>query len=405
MPDLDNRLARSRTALLDEIEQPPLADVRRRARRIRRRRSTAAGATVLALLAVIGIGARPWQHDSTPDITATRPPAIAPVYQGGGIKITGLSPDPVLSLDGAIADVEFTDPQHGVAAAGCDKECPPLASTADGGVHWQEVAQSPSGAGLTDVIAFPGGRWLLRGTDLYWASADATRWHIVTPPTQTSRASIGKGELPQAEQPAGRVIVVSPDRGPLGPLAHQPGLAVRWVAPAPAGDGAWWVGGLDGAAPAVAVSHDSGRTWKKTTLPEPATATDTVAVSTLGSEVYAVARNEAGEVLGIYHSTDGRGFAATYLPASTGGQETPTRFTGDPVPLLDGRLLLVRPLGTPSSWWVSEDAGATFTPVAGLPAVGSIRRTYAGYVAYRLFDDTWAAFSTDGADWQKLQVY
>jgi hypothetical protein len=405
VPDLDNRLARSRAALLDQIDQPPLADVRRRARGIRRRRAAAAGATVLALLGVIGISARPWQHDTIPSVTATAPPSSAPVYQGGDIKVTGLLPDPVLSLDGEIGDVEFADRDHGIVAVGCDKACPPLASTADGGLRWQEVAQSPSGAGPTDVIAFPGGRWLLHGADLYWASADGARWRMVTPPAETTRAAIGPGELPRVDQPGGQVSVLNADLGPLGPLAHQPDLTARWVAPAATADGAWWVGGLRGTAPAVAVSHDAGRSWKTTTLPGPVDPTDAVAISTLGSEVYAVARSEAGEVVGIYHSADSGGsFEATYLSAATGGAQTPRPFAGDPVPLLDGRLLLVQPNGTPSSWWVSADAGRTFAPAVGLPAVGLIRRTYAGYVAYRLFD-SWTAFSTDGSNWQKLQVY
>lgn len=403
MSDLETRLARSRSALLDEIDQPPLAEVRRRANRIRRRRAAAAGAAALALIGVVGISARPWQQDTTPNVTATNPAPTAPVYQGGGIEITGLAPTPVWELPGEIADVEFADATHGLVAAGCDQDCPPLFRTSDGGHTWQPAP--PDGVdGLLDLVAFPNGRWLLSAGGEFWSSANGEEWRKISRSTPTVRDRIEPGQLPRVDE-SGKVAVWSPEQGPVGLLRQQPDLTVRWVAPAAAGDDAWWVGGVVGTQPAVAVSHDSGRTWKTTSLSEPATLVDAVAVGTLGAEVYAVARNKAGEVLGIYHSVDGGGrFEPTYVSSGADGPK-PGPFTGDPVPLLDGRLLLVVPRGTPSSWWVSEDAGSTFKPVLNLPAVGSIRRTYAGYVAYDLFGSNWAAFSTDGANWQKLQIY
>ncbi|GAA1884812.1 hypothetical protein [Asanoa iriomotensis] len=412
MPDLDNRLARSRSALLDEIEQPPMAAVRRRASRIRRRRATTAGAAALAVLGVIAIGARPWQQDAGPTtVTATDPPAIAPVYRGGGIEIIGLSPTKVHEIDGDIADVEFTDPAHGIAMAGCDRDCPPPASTEDGGLSWHTVPMSPSGGdGPTDVTAFPGGHWLLRGGGSQWSSFSGVGWEASTPPAPTAQENIGPGQLPGIERAGGDLVVRSWDQGTLGPLVEQPDLAVRWVAPAPAGDGSWWVGGLSGTTPAVAVSHDAGRDWTTTVLDPPVGEVADVRIGTLGSEVYALATGQVGELLGVYHSADGgRTFTATYL--SAGGGPGPDDkvpgggVAGDPVPLLDGRLLVVERDGRQSSWWVSTDAGRTFSPVPGLPAAGSIRRTYAGYVVYGLFQSSWAAFSTDGSNWQKLQLF
>ncbi|MDG4822760.1 hypothetical protein O7635_12960 [Asanoa sp. WMMD1127] len=408
MPDLDNRLARSRSALLDEIDQPPLADVRRRAGRIRRRRAAAAGATALALLGVIGIGARPWEQDGPPTVTATEPAPTsptAPVYGGGGIVITGLSGDPVHDIAGETADVEFVDSTHGIAAPGCDRRCPALAHTTDGGLTWQAVPASPEGDGPTDVLAFPAGHWLARTAGGWWSSQTGSSWQPVTPMKAGPRTVIGPGELPGIDPATGAVVAVSWNHGPLGPLAQQPDLYARWVAPAAAGDGAWWVGGVAGAAPAVAVSRDSGRTWKTTSLPAPGRPTDAVSVSTLGAEVYAVARGNTGEVLGIYHSADGgTSFEATFL-APSGDVDGPPPFAGDAVPLLDGRLLLAQPGGTPSSWWVSTDAGRTFSPIADLPAVGTIRRTHVGYVAYNLFESSWTAYSPNGTNWQKLQVH
>ncbi|MEV4537411.1 sialidase family protein [Asanoa sp. NPDC049518] len=401
MPDLETKLARSRSALLDEIEQPPLAVVRRRATRIRRRRAAAAGATALAVLGVVGLAARPWQHDGPPSVTATDPPPIAPVYRGGGIEIVGLSPAPVYGLDGEIAEVEFADRDNGFAAAGCVPRCPELARTTDGGLSWQRATVTPTGSGPVDLVAFPGGHWLLDG-DLDRSSADGSSWQIVNNPVESEQAEIGPDQLPRVEQPGGQVVVWSWDRGRLGDLRNQPQLSTaRWVAPAPTADGAWWVGGLVGTSPAVSVSRDSGRSWTTTTLPAPADPTDSVTVSTLGTEAYAVAHNEAGQVLGIYHSTDdGKHFTATLL--ASGGEPAP--FTGDLVPLLDGRLLALHPNGKPGSWWVSDDEGRTFDPIDDLPQASAIRRTYAGYVVYGLFSGSWAAFSHDGTNWQKLQV-
>ncbi|SNT19606.1 hypothetical protein SAMN05421812_103665 [Asanoa hainanensis] len=401
MPDLETKLARSRSALLDEIEQPPLAVVRRRATRIRRRRSVAAGATALAVLGVIGLAARPWHQDGPPTVTATDPPAIAPVYRGGGIEIIGLSPTAVYDLDGQIAEVEFADRDNGFAAAGCAPRCPELARTTDGGLSWHEADVRPTGGGPVDLLAFPGGHWLLDG-DLDRSSPDGSAWRVVNPPLAEPQAEIGPGMLLRVEQPGGQVVVWSWDRGRLGDLTTQPQLSTaRWVAPAPTADGAWWVGGLVGTNPAVSVSRDSGRSWTTVTLADPPDPTDSVTVSTLGTEVYAVARDEAGQVLGIYHSADGgKTFTTTFLA----GKGAAAPYTGDLVPLLDGRLLALRGNGAPSSWWVSEDDGRSFDPIPDLPAASSIRRTYAGYVVYGLFSGSWAAFSPNGTNWQKLQV-
>jgi hypothetical protein len=399
--DLDSQLTRSRAALLDEIDQPPLADVRRRARRIRRRRAAAAGAAAFVVLATIGIGVRPWQHGTEPVVTASGPPADAPIYRGGGITITGLEPGTLFDLDGEAGDVEFTDPSHGLVAAICAKTCPSVARTADGGLTWQRLTLPDEGSNLPDLVAFPGGRWLMVTETGYRAPADGVTWQPVSPPEPATRAAIGADELPRLDEATNKVAVWSSERGPLGLLKTQPGLTVRWVSPAPNGDGTWWVGGVAGAEPAVAVTRDAGRTWTRTVLPGPVGETSTVTIGALGKEVYAVSQGESGELRGVYFSADsGRTFAPNYTGEPG---KAPAAVAGDPVPLLDGRLLLVQPGGTPSAWWVSEDEGRSFTAATGLPAVGAIHRTYAGYVAYRLFDGGWAAFSANGSDWQKLQ--
>ena len=403
MPDLDSRLARSRAALLDEIDQPPLADVHRRAGRIRRRRAARVGAAALALVAVVAVAARPWEATHRPPVTpAATPTVAAPVYRGAGVEITGLAPGTVLNLDGEVVDVEFSDADHGLAFSICQQSgCPALAKTSDGGLTWTAVALPAGVTNDLQLLGFPGGRSLLVGPDVRFTTDDGgATWREAAPATTATRPLIADGQLPQLDLTSGTVTVWSPDQGPLGPLAQQPDLTVSWVAAAPTADGAWWVGGTAGGKPAVAVTRDAGATWQQTVLGVPSGAVETVRVGVLGTDVYAVASGETGLLRNIYYSSDGgKSFTATFA----GGK--PERVSGEPVPLLDGRLLLTGHDRADGTWWVSADDGKTFTAATELPAVGTVNRTIAGYVAYRLFDSGWLAFSTNGLTWQKLQLY
>ena len=260
MPDLDIRLARSRAgpARRDRAaaagHRPPS----------RPPASAAGGAAAAApprsrWSASSASAPGPGSSDTTPSVTATAAPTNAPVYRGDGIKIIGLAPNPVFDLDGEIADVEFTDATTAWWPPAATNACPPLASTSDGGLSWQTVPGSPTDDGLPDLVAFPDGRWLLVADGAYWSSGTGDRLAADHP----ARAGHPRPDRAGRAAPAGQtrsdgVVVWSPDQGPLGPLAMQPTLTVRWVAPAPAGDGAWWVGGVAGSRPAVAVSHDAG---------------------------------------------------------------------------------------------------------------------------------------------------
>jgi hypothetical protein len=157
--------------------------------------------------------------------------------------------------------------------------------------------------------------------------------------------------------------------------------------------------------PAIAVSADGGASWTATPLGvaggEPATS---VQVSLLGSHAYAlVLGGEAGAerpIVAIFHSADGgRTFGLTHRPGTPGA---PHSVTGELIPLLDGRLLIA---GGDQRWYVSADDGATFAPAGGnLPRVGRLGTTPAGYVAYDLFKNYWAAYSSDGSTWRKLRL-
>jgi photosystem II stability/assembly factor-like uncharacterized protein len=146
-----------------------------------------------------------------------------------------------------------------------------------------------------------------------------------------------------------------------------------------------------GGQPAVATTRDGGRTWSPQVLPGEGAARVTV----MASHAYVVVTGVgADDLRAIYHSVDGGPFNA--VPDRRG---RPEEIAGEPIALLDGRLVAV----ADGRWYVSDDDGETFTMAEGnLPVVGGLARTAAGYVAYDLFHQDWAAFSTDGATWRKF---
>jgi hypothetical protein len=207
-------------------------------------------------------------------------------------------------------------------------------------------------------------------------------------------------------------------------------IAPCWAAARPTADNAWWIGGVStgagstsvstggvstgaggaGAAyPAVAVSRDGGRTWQATTLPTSVGGpVSTVQLSALGSHLYAIVLGPDRTIRAIFHSADGgRTFTRTRQVDPGTRPAEPATLAGEAVPLLDGRLLVTTDSGR---WYASGDDGATFSQATGtLPAVGAVRRTWAGYVAYDLFGRSaqsagWAAFSPNGTVWRKLQI-
>jgi hypothetical protein len=413
VPDLDAHLDRSRTELLGEIDQPPIAAVRRRAGALRRRRRAAVAGSAFTVIVAAGVvGLHPWDQGGGGTVHPGASPAVqrsAQVYTGSGITINGLQENLFTDLPGQIADVAFVDPDHGYVVSQCPTGpvCTAVSVTEDGGETFTTAASLPAAARSRDlaVVPFPRGQALLVAGAATFATADEGRTWQQTP--------LGGGRAPASATPeqilrldAG-VHVWDALRGDLGRLVHQPsGLVVRWVAARPAGDGAWWVGGVAaGGEPSVAVTRDGGASWTPVPLPSAEHVTQ-VRVATLGSEVWAVATGDDGSLGGVYHSADdGATFAASWH-----GGAAPARVSGDPVPLLDGRLLLAEHGltaangGVGGSWWLSADDGATFTVAASLPAVGRLAQTGAGYVAYELFAGSWAAYSADGSTWNKLQA-
>jgi photosystem II stability/assembly factor-like uncharacterized protein len=402
---IDERLAGGRAALLATIEQPPLDRIGSRAAAIRRRRRQVRGGAALAVVALVALAViRP--GDGPAPRVAQPPPEKPPVYAGNGITINGL-PDPgsAVNLPGAVVDVEFVDPEHGFAVSACGGEhpanCrPSLAATTDGGRGWT-VRTFPPGVDRRErpeLEVFDPRRLVITIGRLAYVSADAGQtWREFV--VELHPAQMRAGDL---LRPGGagtgcvdaRVEVWSAEVGPRGRLTNQPALDACQIVPAGNGGRTWWVGGASGGQAAVAVTHDGGATWQ----PQPLPAGGTARVAALGSHVYAFVLDPSGRLGAVFHSAD-RG--ASFDP--TGTTALPAGVAGDPVPLLDGRLLVAGPDG---HWWVSKDDGRTFVRGGGnLPMVGRLARTAAGYVAYDLFHAGWSAFSTDGSTWRKLDLY
>jgi hypothetical protein len=240
---------------------------------------------------------------------------------------------------------------------------------------------------------------LVRFGSAGWDSGDAWRtWRrveVADRPTPAKRGDALRASPVGTDCAGGRVEVWAPDAAPRGPLVNQPDLEVCQVVREGRGGDAWWAGGsTDTGRAGLAFTRDRGRTWGIQELPVHGSAR----VAVLGSRVYALVVDEDGALRAVFRSVD-RGM--TFTPATLTG--LPAGVVGDPLPLLDGRLLAVDPDGR---WQVSADGGRTFRPAEGtLPVVGRIARTKAGWVAYDLFHGGWTAFSTDGATWRKLDLH
>lgn len=407
MPDLDTRLHRGRADLLETIDQPPLARIRDRAREMRRRRTagTAAGLLTVAVAAALVI--RPWAGAPPPTAPVAESPPGGPVYGSSGITITGLTGNAVLRLPGTISDVEFVDADTGYLLSTCAEPAPcptRLARTKDGGRTWQtkDLPAALNTRDGVDLVAFADGRLATAGAVGYGSSDGGYSWQPALAGTGPS-AVAHPDDLLRLRTAAGRcggtVEVWRSGLLRIAPVATQPAIRVCWVSPIRATDGAWWVGGTTGDRAALASTVDGGRTWRTVGLDVPARDVTSVEVASLGSHAYAVVLGRDRSIAALFHSADGgRSFTRTRY----GPPAAPQGLAGAMVPLLDGRLLMV---GTDHRWYLSADDGATFTRAEGnLPAVGRLARTPAGYVAYDLFGGGWAAFSTDGATWHKLQI-
>ncbi|MDI1459984.1 RNA polymerase sigma factor [Catellatospora sp. KI3] len=206
-----SRLSRGRDALrglLDDVEAPPLAEVRARAGRIRRRRQAAQVGSLAAAVLTIAVVVLPWQQRSAPEpLASARPSASAgpSTYTGSGLSVIGVvDPGTTPDLPGQINELEL-DGAAGWLRTSCkaaERDCrPAFARTDDGGLTWYAMAD-------------PG----------------------LAPPAPAS----------------------------------PPPLTGAWTARRPTPAGVWWAAGLHGSLPALAASTDGGKTWQRYDLSGPA---------------------------------------------------------------------------------------------------------------------------------------
>jgi hypothetical protein len=418
VPDLDERLAASRSRLLEEIEQPALSSVAVRAIRLRQRcRAGRATAAALAL-AIVALIFRPWSTG-----TAAPQPAGPPdpgnsgqvVYTDAGVTINGLlAGHDITDLPGRLEDVEFSRPAHGwLLTSDCADGRPgcrlTVGETADGGLSWQlhPVPDRAAGpAAVPDLSALDERTLLLRSPQGSTAvSPDAGRtWRAASPGVGPANG-IGPGDRLLLRPPAAGagcgaavVEVFSVRYGGPTALAAQPPIEACWVAAAPAADGSWWVGGAADGHPAAAVTRDRGASWQRIVFAD--ADGQSVRVSTVGNDTYALVVAPDGDrtaLRAIYHARAPGGFVRTWH-----GAGEPRTVAGEAVPTASGQLLLA---GGDGAWFVSTSKGASFVRADELPRVGRLIGTPAGYVALDVVADGWAAYSADGSTWYKLHAH
>ena len=411
------------------IEQPPLEQITRRARVLRRRQTALRGAVVAAVaifagtVAVRAVDDSPDRHAPAAERSSAPVVDEAGVWTADGITINGLPAAPA-DVPGEIAQVEFADPDRGyLLSTDCSR--PPVCgvhvgSTLDGGRTWKvraapgELAAAPREriplllvlGDQMAVVSNPADPAVNRYTSIdggeHWMHGIGSWWQSTGPPLPGgARLQLLPG--PGGGPCGGTLVAWLPqfEGGVLGAgltgLPSQPSMSVCWVSPVHAGDGAWWVGGRVDRRPAVAVSRNGGVDWDVRTFDVPG---DGARVAMLGSRVYVTIVESvpggADRLRAVYHSDDrGQRFTA---PAGTGGGAD--TIAGDLVPLLDDRLLMVDGDGR---WLLSADQGATWTHAEGLHKTARLARAFSGYVAYGM-TKLYTAYSVDGSTWRKLNA-
>lgn len=144
----------------------------------------------------------------------------------------------------------------------------------------------------------------------------------------------------------------------------------------------------------MAVTYDGGAHWDRTVFDDPGTA---ARVASLGNQT-TVAVVDGDRLRAVYRGIDRGALTRTWAGA------TELTIGGEPVPLLDGRVLIV---DGKDQWFVSDVGVTVFTRTTRdvLPRVSRLWRTPAGYVAFDLVAPWYAGFSSDGSTWRKLHVH
>lgn len=143
-----SRLSRGRDALkglLDDVEAPPLVEVKQRAKQIRTRRRVAQSSAALAIVAVSAVLFFPWNPQTTLPPGQSPPPVAA--YAGSGLSLTSVPEIPTVpELDGKIIAYDV----DGAGMLLTDEGI--WARTADGGQTWTIVDYQPKGELNSDTV-------------------------------------------------------------------------------------------------------------------------------------------------------------------------------------------------------------------------------------------------------------
>ena len=339
-------------------------------RRYRRRMWVRAGAaTAVVLVTTVGVAAvmRP-ERAGEPD----RVPGSASASASRSIDWAPAS------LGGTIVNVRLVDDAtlYAQVSPCADDNCPQrlLAST-DGGRTWQERYRGP----LAEMVA--------RGPQTLsasiWNPSTGTPDESVSTDGGKTWSPVVHSTDPVAEVPDGGWLsgglgagLAAGDGTTFQPLKNQPGLQLRHLAQVARTAGLWVAGTTADGTPAIAVSHDRGRTWTVRTFadfphrgylsyPRPVVSAD-------GRTAYVtmqVSDSDAPNRPSVYRTGDG---GATWTRVDTNGTLPAARPTLTPGYIAaDGTHIVSLPVDGTVQVWASRDNGTSYTRYPdrpGLPA-------------------------------------
>jgi hypothetical protein len=266
------------------VRPPDFADIRQRARRIRRRRAVASAAAV-AVLAATGLGYAAVSQADRGSQVAVPTPTPSNAAEKGWPRTTAVA-------------ATGTDDLY-VVVERCRDCGPELYASADAGATWQPRTEPPPPADAAvprfssivslgpGILAWQDGHVLTIGeaqgmsplpdnngpSDRLWITVDGGRTWRRAGIDPKPVATLPPGTRPVDCGLAGRdapclIYAVNPVTGRFAPLAGQPsGITVEsgWASQTNVPPGArLWVPGLDPVTrmPALASSSDRGRTWR-----------------------------------------------------------------------------------------------------------------------------------------------
>ncbi len=360
---------------------------------------------------------------ASPKPTVTQPPL--PTVESP----TRLVLRPVtLDLPGVVSRFDVAPDGYAVVVS---DECPGLPkcraalATSRDGEHWTRrrlppgLADGPDvrslGAGVLVIDQLPDRRWRSRDGGRTWRQVPVTA--APAAPDASSGALVVTDRLGSgALSCSGRhLAVVRRDDGRTAPLRHPPsGIRPCQALPYPDMTGRMWVGGVARVSdrPQVAVSYDTGATWRTWSLPGFRGDADQVWLSVAGTDVYAI-------VFGpIHESAESFGVLAIFWYdghrwRQTSRYEGPAREVNRVIACPNGMLLAVQQLlelGDRQHQMVSFDRGHTWavtdgpvlitntTPPNALPDLAYYGRSYLPRGLQGL------ARSTDCRTWRTLGV-